>query len=344
MTFTPEQKKAIQETFTASVKVSASLGVVLEDVETFQKNLREFIHNNHSHFSGEMLFFVFDCSNSGALELTQIETSKSISKGSGMFRVDKDLRLISAEASPQTLSDFSLKLSDENKFGVMVSKGSYINEILKGVPINEFDAIDGHKNLPFKGTITPRSMDSFIQLLYDHKANRIDDEQGTYYWSDKTNRILRSDKKHHTEWIFQSDLFWWLENFLTDKADVIAEPSGLGQDKHDIRVITTDGRRFVIEIKWLGKNDKSTTYGQDRINEGLEQLKIYLDKDSKFYCGYLVAYDGRPLDKHNSESKWDEKHRHGLCEKPEIIFLKSETPSKEAERVVREAKNDPANK
>ncbi|RBP75539.1 hypothetical protein [Marinobacter nauticus] len=343
MTFTPEQKKAIQETVTSSVKVSASLGVALEDVETFQKNLREFIHYNHRYFSGEMLFFVFDCSNSGASEITRIEASRSISKGNGMFRVNKDLGLINTETSPKTLSDFSLKLSSENKFGVMVSKGSYINEILGGMPINEFDAIDGHKNLPFKGTITPRSMDSFIQLLYDHKANRIDDEKGFSYWIDKAKRTLRSDTKYHTEWIFQRDLFWWLDNFLTDKADVIAEPSGLGQDKHDIRVITTDGRRFVIEIKWLGKNINGTTYGRDRINEGLEQLKIYLDKDSKFYCGYLVAYDGRSLDKHKSESKWDEDHRHDLCEQPEIIFLKSETPSKEAERLVREAKNDPAN-
>lgn len=338
MIHTPEQQKALQAVATSSIKVSSALGVPLIEVEEFQQNLLEFIRKNHSTYANQLLYFVLSNSVSGTAVITAKDVTKAALASNALLRVDKELRLIAAEKSPDCMADFADKLNQENNFGVFISKGSYLIEFLRGVLICDFDALNGHKNLPFKGGIISRPMASLDLILEDHKKNRIDNEKGFSYWSDKAKRLLRSDEKHGTEWLFQNDLYWWLSNFLSDKLDVIAEPSGLGQDKHDIRVITTDGLRYVIEIKWLGKNEAKTTYKQPRINEGLQQVKIYLENDSGLYCGYLIVYDGRPDNEHDKESHWDNQFRHQLCEEPRVLFLKSENPSKEAERLVKEAK------
>lgn len=178
-------------------------------------------------------------------------------------------------------------------------------------------------------------MENFDLLLSDHVEHCVDGQKNIEYWADKKERILLTGP-HGTEWIFQKSLYWWLDNYVSEHIGVIAEPSGFGQHKHDIKVITQNGT-YVIEVKWLGTNGK-TVYRRKRINEGLEQVKIYLEGDAGLLCGHLVAYDGRSPSDHEKKSSYDVKFQHELCEKPHIIFLKSETPSKEAERVVRETK------
>jgi hypothetical protein len=345
MILTPEQQKALQSVVTSSIKVSCGLNVSIDIVEEFQRNVLEFIRKNHDLYTDKLVCFVLCDSLSGNSTLDSATVSKFVQNGQGMFFVDKNLKYINSHVSPTSLSDCSERLLKENKFGVFITKGSYLFEILCGVPINDFDALDGAKNLPFKGPIISRPMDSFSLILDDHMQLCVNNQKGIEYWHDKLNRILRTDEKHKTEWIFQNSLYYWLNNFLSDKVDVIAEPCDHGQDKHDIRVLTTDGRRFVIEIKWLGKNKSGTIYKQPRINVGLQQLKIYLDNDSKFYSGYLVTYDARSKVEHDNESYWDDQFRHAMCEEPIILFLKSETPSKEAERIVKESKkHDSADK
>lgn len=338
MTLTPEQMKSLQTSVTPSIKVSCELNIPLDTVEEFQQNVLIFIRNNWALYTDHLLCFILCEYESSNSIIDPVVISRFVQKGQGTFLVDKNLTFIDSNASPTSLTDCSMRLFEEKKFGILITKGTYIFEILGGVSINEYDALDGAKNLPFKGQIISRPMDSICLILNDHMQKCVDNEKGVKYWDNKIKRILRSDETHFTEWIFQNSLFYWLNNFLSDRLDVIAEPCEHGQDKHDIRVTTTDGRRFVIEIKWLGKNKSGTTYKQPRIDEGLQQLKIYLNNDSNFYCGYLIVYDGRPKVEHDNESYWDEQFLHPLCEKPKVLFLKSETPSKEATRIVKESK------
>jgi hypothetical protein len=83
----------------------------------------------------------------------------------------------------------------------------------------------------------------------------------------------------------------------------------------------------VVEIKWLGKNEHNTEYGQEQINVGLRQTGIYLTNDPTFVCGYLVAYDGRPHHVHLAQSSYDDCNCHLRCKPPIIVFLDSEAPS-----------------
>src|SRR5262249_15994725 len=130
-----------------------------------------------------------------------------------------------------------------------------------------------------------------------------------------------------TEKIFHTELFWWLNTFLTDRASVYAQPSGLGQDSTDIMIITITGGSHLIEVKWLGENEHTPAYRQPQINAGLIQVKVYLEKDNKILSGDLVIYDGRERSLHDSQSKYSKRNLHSRCNHPYILFLESQTPS-----------------
>ena len=332
MTLTPEQIESLCSAITPSVKIASTLELQLDTVETFQNNLKSFVCNNHSHFAGQPLGFVLSKTNHGTTPVTNVVISKALLKGHGVFLVDKDLLIIRTIKAPDSLTHFMIKLGQDGSYGVFVS-GSYIIECLCGFPLDEFDAISGAKNLPFYSDISARPMSSFNLILDEHKRHRVDNQKGFFYWANKSERVLKSDGG--TEWIFHNDLFWWLKHYLSDAVDVIADPSGCGQDKHDIRVVTEYGK-YVIEIKWMGNNG-ATKFGQDKINVGLVQVAEYLNKND-LLCGHLVVYDGRSKTEHENNSSYDESFRHELCEIPRILFLESEAPSKKAERIVKESK------
>ena len=106
---------------------------------------------------------------------------------------------------------------------------------------------------------------------------------------------------------------------------ICAEPLGLGQDKTDIIVVTVSGRH-VVEVKWLGKNERGTTYAESRIGEGLRQVKIYLDNDDKLMAGYLVVYDARSAAENTSKCQYANADLHAMCARPMIHFLESVSP------------------
>ena len=121
--------------------------------------------------------------------------------------------------------------------------------------------------------------------------NYIAREQATRYWFDKAQRILLTGQTDGTEYIFQHALYWWFAPLrVADSVDVYAEPT-----KHLARIrrtslsLRSDGK-YVIEVKWLGKNQKKTTYGEGRIQEGIAQVAIYLNNDAKLVWGHLIIY------------------------------------------------------
>ena len=173
-------------------------------------------------------------------------------------------------------------------------------------------------------------MTEFEDVLGDHYHEMIRNERLARYWSNKQTRELLSEPDG-TERIFHTALFWWLDHFLADKLRVYAEPRGLGQDATDIIVVTFSGD-YVIEVKWLGRNDHGTTYGQSRINEGLRQVKIYLENDPRLVAGYAIFYDARTAEQNLTNSEFDLAARHANCLPPKIVFLESDSPSRVARR------------
>jgi hypothetical protein len=342
MTLNPEQLRALQSSILPAHEAAQELGADIETIELFESNVKNFIRIHHKSLKGHAYQFVLDFSQHGKTSLSLSTVRDLALQGKTLMYVDASFRLIKLNGSLKNTTEFSRILYQEKYLGFFID-GTYFWEFLCARLIDEGDLITGHDVLNLSTGVPRWPMKDFGLLLKDHYAIDVKSESTVDYWKDKLNRILLCGP-HGTEWIFQKALYSWLNKFVIDKLRIYAEPCGLGQDKHDITVVTEKGT-YVIEVKWLGKNEKNNSYGQDRINEGLVQLKEYLTNDESLCRGFLVAYDGRLLNDHNSKSSHDEKFRHPNCERPNIIFLESESPSKKAVRIVKESKkNDPANK
>lgn len=335
MSLTPEQLNALQSALSPSVEAAQQLGIPVEVVESFENKIKDFARAHHKQFKGKAYQFVLTTNKSGTASLDLRSIRDSVFKGKGLLHVDSDFRLIKAETTLRNLTLLSKYLGKENKLGFFVD-GTYFWEVLCSTPLNEGDIVSGHNSLELSSSVPRRPMKDFNLLLQDHYDLSVRGEAGFCYWQNKADRILLCGP-HGTEWIFQHDLYDWLKKFAIDQLRVVAEPSGFGQDKHDITVVTETGI-YVIEIKWLGKNETGTSYGQTRINEGLAQISEYLNKDPSLFRGFLVAYDGRSPGDHKTKSSHKKKFLHSYCDLPKIIFLESENPSKKAERLVKEAK------
>ncbi len=243
------------------------------------------------------------------------------------------MNLIETMDGPIRISDCQSTISNKKTFGILV-QGSYAYFILGNKFIDECDLVTSTTQQPWPSGLF-HTIDEFNVLLIEHRENVLDCE-GIIIWADKTGRILKASPEN-TESIFHRSLFTWMRIFLRNHLKVYAEPGGYGQCKTDITVVTHEGCT-VIEIKWLGRNESNTEYNQEKINEGLIQIKIYLDKED-YVNGYLVLYDGRPKEKHENESEYDTNLIHTKCNSPILVFLESETPSQSAQRIVRELRN-----
>lgn len=335
MSLTPEQLNALQSALSPSVEAAQQLGIPIDAVESFENIVKDFTRANHKEFKGKVYQFVLATNQSGTTKLDLTTIRDPVFQGKGLLHVDSDFRLIKTDTTLKNTTLFSKFLGQEKKLGFFID-GTYFWEVLCSRPLDEGDIVTGHNSLELSSSVPRRPMKDFDLLLQDHYDLAVRDEAGFCYWKNKTDRILLCGP-HGTEWIFQHDLYDWLRKFAIDQLRVVAEPSGFGQDKHDITVVTETGT-YVIEIKWLGKNEHGTPYGQTRIDEGLAQIGEYLKKDPSLFKGFLVTYDGRSLGDHKTKSSYKKGFLHSYCDTPKIIFLESENPSKKAERLVKEAK------
>lgn len=114
--------------------------------------------------------------------------------------------------------------------------------------------------------------------------------QYTQHWKDRKKGILKGGQ---TEDIFLHQLTIWLKESLS-RVNVFSKVNKLSNDETDIEIVVFGGDKYLIEIKWLGKNDK-IEYKDSKISEGIRQVIEYLNQDSLITEGTLVVYDGRIL-------------------------------------------------
>lgn len=314
-----------------SVQVKSAINIPEDRTQKFLDNVVRFVKSNHNpRLTCPYIMVLADpADNYKRLSLKDVRLS--CASGKSVLFVDEDLRLIKAEPGEGKLSTCS-KLTDTKKLFAVLIAGTYVYQVLCGKIVNEGDVMEPTRN-PLSGSKWHRPISDFDALLKDHFDNHIKNEQLFRYWANKNKRILLSGK-NGTEEIFHRALFWWLKNYVSDQLKVYAQPKGLGQDETDIIVVTVDGSHLT-EIKWLGENDSGTSYDQDQINEGLAQIKIYLDDDDECVSGYLVVYDGRSPEENKTQCAYNDTLRHPRCAVPKILFLETETPSKKALKVAK---------
>ncbi len=334
ISYTPEQVEAIRRAVgSTATQANVALSEPIERLEAFLKNAAAFIKRNHPIIGDRPYVLLLAKTASGGREVTGKLVLSFLRQGKPFFYVDDKLRLARVEEGLATLADCGKKTEDEKTLGV-AAFGTYECDILLGKITADRNVLYPNA-APWTGFKLLHPMADFEVLLQEHKSRCLDRQQNVKYWADPRERILRG-KPDTTESIFHLSLFWWLDTFVLDKLKVLGETVGLGQDKTDIEVVTTVGT-YLVEIKWLGKNENGTVYGQSIIDTGLAQVKIYLehDQDSQFICAHLVVYDARPLEAHQTQSSYDDSNRHSICKPPHILFLESETPSETARRITR---------
>lgn len=325
----PEQVSALQDVLAGgAAQVAHLLGEPLAGIETFLNGAHTLIGDNLDRLNDAVLVVALSRGETGTTKLSASRLLQETRSGRGYFRVDVDLRFVGATTASARMIDV-FERTRQSRSVEVIYQGSYVYVIACGELVDERDLRSAAANPPVANP-WKRPISEFDALLADHMRECIDNERRVRYWSDKSQRILLSGPDG-TERIFHHDLFWWLDRFVIDRLSVFGEARGLGQDATDITVVTIGGS-FVIEVKWLGKNDGGTVYEQERINEGLRQVKEYLERDSKLVHGFLVVYDGRTEEKHANESTFEAASLHRDCDRPHLMFLRSETPSVTAKR------------
>jgi len=323
-------KRVISST---AAQAGVALGEPIGRLETFLKNASGFIKRGRATIGDRPYMLLLAKAGSGGAEITATQILSHLRRGKPFFYVDEKLGLYRAEEGFLNLADCGRRTEDAKTVGV-AAFGAYRCDILLGKITADQNVIYPDAG-PWTGHKFLHPMSDFEIILQEHKSNCLDREKQVKYWADRRHRILRG-KPDTTESIFHLSLFWWLNNYVFDRLKVLGETVGLGQDKTDIEVVTAHGT-YLVEIKWLGRNENGKEYGQSTINTGLVQIKIYLehDIDWQFVCAHLVVYDARSLEAHQTESGYQESNLHPICKAPHILFLESETPSEAARRTTR---------
>lgn len=325
MAIEPEQVAALRKTLAPSaVKVSIEMDYPLDVSEKFISNLLTFIQSNYSALASKPYAFLLDTDVASTCQQIDLRAiAQNIASGKNLFKVNLDLRIGVCETIKDKTALSQLSLS-KTSYAVYVS-GADVTQFLKGTMLGEQD-IRYPDAAPARCAVHSHPMDKFELIVDEHFCECISNEKRVKYWHNKKDRILKSNGKDGTEMLFHHDLFWWLNHCISDSIRVYGEVAMTGLDKTDVVVVNEHGPH-VIEIKWLGKNDKKTTYDKTQIENGIKQVGLYLKRDNEYVRGYLVIYDGRSWVKHSSESGYSPDLLHVRCANPIIKFLESETPS-----------------
>lgn len=205
--------------------------------------------------------------------------------------IDLQFNLVPINSSSLDLDNASISEASENSVIAVIDCCQYIHLWADGKYLKEIDVFNP-KAKPRLGTKFCRPAEDYHLIAYDHFIHHIKYAQETDHWANREKRILRC-KPRKTELIFHKSLLNWLEihgtGFFT-----FAEVEKLTPDRTDIELVTKNGKKYVLEIKWLGENENGTSYPESRICKGIEQIEEYLKRDKKILIASLLVYNARP--------------------------------------------------
>lgn len=228
----------------------------------------------------------------GKPALTAAKTHRINEQSISIIKIGKGCNIVSAH--PFTAdTPTSVELSERSASTVLVHReaNNAATVYAKGLTIGFFDITSPHRRPPSSSKYARRAEDYEISVL-DHYKKNVRYWQSTDHWQDRPRRILLATKgKSKTEDIFHQDLHLWLDRNL--QAQVIRGAKDTTRDALDLLIIAPNGRTFLIEVKWMGKNSNDTKYTIKDVSKDIGQLKDYLLKRPDIRRGTLVAYDGR---------------------------------------------------
>jgi len=326
MDLSPEQLEALRQS-AADMAIVAAAGTGLDPdiIRKFFLAAKQFVVTHKAVLKDKHFAFVLGKITSGH-KLTKQRMAQELANGKSVIEVDEELAFVSAQSGKVTLTG-AQERGNKARSIELLCWGTWGFSLAAGVLLKDED-LSNPSSVPPTPNQWKRPIAQIVEILDDHMGRVVKREQGVKYWKDKGKRILLNPDGG-TERIFHRSLFWWLGENVSDLIRIAGETRGLGQDAMDILMVTSAGS-FIIEVKWLGNNG-SKKYGQLRIDQGLLQVKLYLENDKALIWGHLVCYDGRSEEAHLKESCFDASQKHADCLEPSILFLDSKTPSEIAD-------------
>lgn len=187
------------------------------------------------------------------------------------------------------------------------------------------------------GVLTEKCLPAreYRKLINNQYEEEVNGQRGFKYWKNKGKRLLFNSP----EIMFHKPLWSYLNSYVLDgKVDSEVQLSGTA-DRTDIRILTFEERKlYIIEIKCLGRSNKGKPERSDCwANQGILQLKEYLEDEKESTRGVLVLYDGR---RENKEIDWipKENWHEKTDENPMRFYLISEGASIRAQKMLKEFK------
>ncbi len=338
MNLAPDQFSSLKRILSEpSAKVDALVPDSAGKSQALLQHLEALVRRHDSAFCGKRLLLKHSPAGIGSKYLNDGVVRQLIAAKTDAVLIDDNCNVILAERGDTSLPAAAAESEDSKSLCFVCSPGKIIvfaagrliAEIGSDPPSLE------ERSEWRKGWI------ELPAIFNDHFSNCVESEQNLRYWKDSKKRTLLIGPDG-TEKLFHHSLFWWCNKFIKDALDVYGEAHSMGQDKTDITVVTEVGN-IVIEVKWLGTNEKNTRYIEVRIAEGLVQVADYLNRNSRLMSGYLVLYDARSDSDHRQSSTYPEACRHEKCYEPILFFLRSEAPSQRAKRLAAPPKKLKAN-
>lgn len=307
----------------------------LEMIDALLKAIMHFIKDSFANLGAKEYIVVFDFNSAvKGVKLDEKIIASETRSGNNLFILNKDLEVLSVEKFDNISIVSIAKYSKTNQCALLlVHNGVDISVYSKGIPIEQ-------RNLNHPAA-QPVINKKFNRPAEDYKVSLIDFYKEkvrtnlTNHWHDPKKRILRGGQ---TEEIFQYALVQWLMDNLSAKK-INFKVKKISTDETDIEIVKHGGDTFLLELKWMGKNENST-YSLTKLTAAFDQVENYLESDLEVLEATLVVYDGRNLVEYNElvfleeeSGNWKEIKE---CESKKLSFrgtafvfhLISETASK----------------
>lgn len=333
MQLSPDQFASLKRVLSdPAAKVAVALGCSSATIEAVLQKMEYVARKFATTLGNARLLFIYSMGKKSGKKLDSAAVASFLRKNNSIVTVGDDGTWLSANSGTVSIVTATEKSERESTLCVICAAGQ-LCLFVGGKAIAEIGAAPP----PHHGRSDwMRSCTELRQCFDDHFREYVESEKGLRYWSDRKKRVLLAGPDG-TEKLFHHSLFWWCRSFISDAIDVFGETQALGQDKTDITIITEVGS-IVVEVKWLGKNERGTAYVEVRIHEGVLQVADYLTRNPRLMLGYLVLYDGRSEADNRNACSYPASDRHDKCEEPVIYFLRSETPSEMATRRAAESR------
>jgi len=142
---------------------------------------------------------------------------------------------------------------------------------------------------------TYKELDEALGKYYEDQAKNSTCLILRHIWLNPRERLILRDKPEH---IMRDSLYQYLYNKL--RSHTVKREQNVDETHPvDIKITWSTNNKVValIEIKWLGKSEK-TQYTEARANIGAGQLTEYLtssyhEEPDRHFIGYLVVFDAR---------------------------------------------------